>query len=258
MFLAVDRDEQRDVQHDRQLDLAIFRWRHRPASVLLHHGKTCCAVAREWVFATDFSQLNGEHEQTGPRWIRARHKWGPSKWPMSWCEAVEQKTLDCGALSAISRAVFEARGITAYPAQLIQVYSEQSGRHWSNNWNAEDAPSDWVMNGLAYHEACAVVTDESVLKIWDPSIACWIGAPDFYGYGSVLALRIVARPIHSAATFCWATNEILCNQWQKIYPASDSIAPSRIGVEAIQETIALEKQMPQLNAYRYETGAGGD
>ena len=255
MFLAADRSEQSDEEStSRQLDLAILNWRYRAASVLLHHGKSCCAVAREWTFATDYMQLNGEHELTAPRWLRARYKWGPSKWPLSWCEAVEKKTLDCGALSAMACAVFTARGITAYPAQLIQIYSEQSAKHWLANWSAEDAPADWVNNGLAYHEACAVVIDKNVIKIWDPTAACWVNPPQFSGYSSVLAVRVIAWPLPSATTLTWAGNEIQCNEWQKIKPTSDNtVAP-----DMINEAIRLEQQIPHIDCYRYESAAGGD
>lgn len=255
MFLAVDRDVDRTEQRtNKQLDLAMLRWRHRAPSVLLHHGKACCAVAREWTFATDYLQLNGEHELTAPRWLRARYKWGPSKWPLSWCEAVEKKTLDCGALSAMACAIFTARGITAYPAQLIQNYGEQSAQHWSANWNAEDAPADWVNDGLAYHEACAVVIAGNDVKIWDPTASCWVGPPQFSGYSSVSAVRVLAGPLPSESTLNWAGNEIQCNEWQKIKPGSDNnLAP-----EMINEAIALERQVTHIDSYRYETGAGGD
>jgi len=62
---------------------ALEQWRHFPFSSITHHGRACCRVAREWVFATDFSQLNGESPLTGPRWIRQKWTWGPSSWPFS-------------------------------------------------------------------------------------------------------------------------------------------------------------------------------
>ncbi|HKO61968.1 MAG TPA: hypothetical protein VJV03_12470 [Pyrinomonadaceae bacterium] len=252
MYLVADRNEQWERQSsNKRLELAMLKWRYRSTSVLLHHGKACCDIARAWTFATDYMQLNGEYELTAPRWLRARYKWGPSKWPLSWCEAVEKKTLDCGALSAMSYAIFNARGITAYPAQLIQNYTEQAGQHWSANWDAEDAPADWVNNGLAYHEACAVVIEENVVKIWDPAAACWLAAPQFCGYSSVLAVRVIAG--QSAMTLSWDGREIQCNKWQKIELPSDyGVAP-----EMINEAMALE-QLTVVDSYQYESAAGGD
>ena len=60
-----------------------------PASYISHHGAPCCDIAREWITGMDFSQLNAGHPLTGPRWLRKHFKWGPSKWPMHWCEAVQ-------------------------------------------------------------------------------------------------------------------------------------------------------------------------
>ena len=31
---------------------ALEQWRHFPFSSITHHGRACCRVAREWVFAT--------------------------------------------------------------------------------------------------------------------------------------------------------------------------------------------------------------
>ena len=109
---------------------AVAEWEHFPASSILHHGRRCCRVAREWLFSMDFSQLSGGDPLTGPRWIARRYAWGPSRWPISWCEAVEQKNLDCGALAALAAEVFAARGVRAFPAQFIQQFTEDATRHW--------------------------------------------------------------------------------------------------------------------------------
>jgi hypothetical protein len=158
----------------------------------------------------------------------------------------------------MTRAVFAERGVTAYPVQLIQQYSEQSGRHWTANWNAEEAPSDWVMNGLVYHEACAVVIGGNILKIWDPSAACWVGLPAFGGYSSVLALRVVGRPVRSVETFTWGGQQIESNEWHKIKLTSDSMEVASSTRERINEAIPLEQQMTRVDSYRYESGAGAD
>src|SRR3712207_7142275 len=132
------------------------KWQHFPASAIQHHGRPCCRLAREWVFVTDFSQLNGESPLTGPRWIRQRYMWGPSKRPIHWCEAVEEKTLDCGALAWLAYEVFTARGVRSYPAQFVQLYSENSTAHWQKKWGSEDCSCHWIKDDLIYHEGCAV------------------------------------------------------------------------------------------------------
>ena len=57
------------------------RWEHFPISDIAHHGASCCELARDWVGAMDFAQLNGADLASGPRWLRARYEWGPSAWP---------------------------------------------------------------------------------------------------------------------------------------------------------------------------------
>ncbi|MDQ3907397.1 MAG: hypothetical protein M3268_03535, partial [Acidobacteriota bacterium] len=153
---------------------AVERWQHFPASTILHHGKMCCRIAREWIFSIDYAQLNGEHPQTGPRWIRHKYNWGPSRWPISWCEAVERKMLDCGALAAIAQEVFTARGVESYPAQFIQQYSEDSARHWQEKWGEEEASTHWLSDDLIYHEGCAVVVRVREIRIWDASAGWWV------------------------------------------------------------------------------------
>jgi pimeloyl-ACP methyl ester carboxylesterase len=195
---------------------AIEKWQHFPASTILHHGKPCCSIAREWIFSTDYILLNGEHPLTGPRWIRQKYTWGPSRWPLSWCEAVKQKTLDCGALAAISHEVFTARGVKSYPAQFIQQYSEDSARHWQRKWDGEEASTHWIKEDLIYHEGCAVVVRDNEIKIWDSSAGWWVNPKQFGGYGGVLVLRVCASQIDSPTDFIWGGQRIAANQWQKI------------------------------------------
>jgi hypothetical protein len=195
---------------------AVERWQYCPASVILHHGKRCCRIAREWIFSTDYSQLNGENRLAGPRWIRQKFEWGPSKWPISWCEAVEQKSLDCGALAAVAQEVFSERGVTSYPAQLIQQYDEDTTRHWLSKWNSKEASVHWIKEDLIYHEGCVVVSRGNELKVWDASAAWWINPKQFGGYGGLLALRVCDPQAQSNPLFKWGPHTIAPNRWQKI------------------------------------------
>jgi hypothetical protein len=211
------------------INAAIEKWRYLPASAILHHGQLCCRIAREWIFSTDYAQLNGEHPLTGPRWIRQKHAWGPSRWPISWCEAVEQKTLDCGALAALAHEIFTARGVTSYPAQFIQQYNEESYRHWQKKWEGEEIPTHWINDDLIYHEGCAVVVRDNEIKLWDPSASWWVNPKQFSGYGSVLVLRIFASQIDSSTDFNWGTHRIVANQWQKIERARNNFYQASAG-----------------------------
>jgi hypothetical protein len=195
---------------------AIERWQHFPASAILHHGKLCCRIAREWIISMDYSQLNGENTLAGPRWIRQKYKWGPSSWPISWCEAVERKTLDCGALAALAQEVFTARGVLSYPAQLIQQYDEDTTRHWHRKWNEDEASVHWIKEDLIYHEGCAVVSRDDEIKVWDASAGWWINPKQFGGYGGLLVLRVFTPQTESSAILNWGPHAIVPNRWQKI------------------------------------------
>ena len=204
---------------------AIEKWQHFPASAITHHGRLCCRIAREWIFSTDYAQLNGEHPLTGPRWIRQKYTWGPSSWPIAWCEAVDRKTLDCGALAAITHEVFTARGVKSYPAQFIQQYSEDSARHWQKKWNGEEVSTHWISEDLIYHEGCAVVVRDNEIRVWDSSAGWWVNPKQFGGYGGLLALRVCAAQA-DAADFKWGAHRVAANQWQKIERARTDFAPA--------------------------------
>jgi len=211
------------------LDAAIARWRDFPASTISHHGGECCEVARQWLLAMDYSQLAGGNPLTGPRWLRQKHTWGPSCWPMHWCEAVKQETLDCGALAALSHEVFKARGVESYPVQLIQQYTEHATGQWHKRWSshgddidvdASDArrPSvHWIAGSLIYHEGVAVVVRGDEIKIWDSSAGWWVSPKQSAGYGAALVVRLFApRSGDPARSFRWGQHRIMAGEWQKV------------------------------------------
>ncbi|HVG18747.1 MAG TPA: hypothetical protein VNI02_06810 [Blastocatellia bacterium] len=199
---------------------AMLVWQHFPASVISHHGEQCCQVAREWTLSMDYSQLSAGNPLTGPRWLRQKYTWGPSSWPIHWCEAVEQKTLDCGALAAMAQEVFAARGVRSFPAQLIQQYTEDATRQWCKRWDSDEISMHWIKEDLIYHEGCAVVLRGDELKIWDPSAGWWIKPEQPGGYGGLIALRIFTPQTDSHINFKWGAHRIAPNQWQKIARSS--------------------------------------
>jgi hypothetical protein len=220
MNLVVDNQPVRvENVTDIELRAALARWRYSSPSVIAHHGKACCATAREWVFSTDHSQLNGNHAFMGPRWLRRRYNWGPSQWPMTWCHAVEQDDLDCGALAAISREIYAARSVVCHSVQLIQQYSEDTTSHWSTKWTNHPASTHWISGGLIYHEACAVQISSSEMRIWDPSAACWVNPKQFGGYGSILALRLTIDTAGDR-TFLWGEHDIPAGEWHVLQTVS--------------------------------------
>jgi hypothetical protein len=223
MNLVVDNQPVRiEKVTDIDLRAALARWRYCSPSVMAHHGRACCATAREWLFSTDHSQLNGNHKLMGPRWLRRKYNWGPSQWPMTWCHAVEQDDLDCGALAAISRDIFTARSVTCHSVQLVQQYSEDTTSHWSAKWTNQLASTDWISGGLIYHEACAVQISSCEMRIWDPSSACWVNPKQCGGYGSILALRL---RIDTAGVegLSWGHHEIPSGEWHVLQTISKPV-----------------------------------
>ena len=190
-----------------------LKWLDWPASAISHHGRTCCDIAREWVLATDFSQLGDDAALTGPRWLRQRYPWGPSPWPLHWCEAVERDRLDCGAHAAISHELFTARGVTSFPAQLIQQFGADATRHWADRWGEEEVASAWIDGDLIYHEGCAVLVGGGEIRLWDASAGWWVNPRQFNGYAALVSMRVLAP---GTAGFRWGDREVAANLWQQV------------------------------------------
>lgn len=191
------------------------KWQNWNASQILHHGGACCETARTWLFAMDFSELGGASRLTGPRWLRKRFEWGPTRWHIHWCEAVRQTTLDCGAQAALATAIFQRRGVICHPVQLVQRFSREATLHWTQKWTSMATPVDWINDDLIYHEGCAVVVNKNEIKIWDASAGWWIAPEQGDGYGSLLALRIVAPP-DARRPFDWGRHRIEPNHWRRL------------------------------------------
>ncbi len=224
MYLAEGKVELDVQETDIDIVAASAKWRDWPASTISHHGKACCDIAREWVIATDHSQLSVDARLTGPRWLREKYRWGPSPWPIYWCEAVERKTLDCGALAALSHEIFTARGIRSFPAQLIQQFSKEATHHWREKWSNESITVRWIEGDLIYHEGCAVLVQGQEIKLWDASAGCWIHPKQFGGYGALLGVRILDNHAQSPNSLIWGTQHIIPNEWQGVASAQENLA----------------------------------
>ena len=224
MFLAEAKSLEAGESARAGLQAAIEQWESFPPSVIADHRDRCCRIAQEWLFAMDFSQMSPGDPLAGPRWIRQRYTWGPTRWPIHWCEAVGKKTLDCGVLAALAQAAFLARGVRCYTAQLIQRYTEADSRHWYRNWERDQAEVCWIKGDLVYHEACAVVARGAEIRIWDPTASWWVNPKQFAGYGAVLALRILTATSWQGGGFTWGKHRIAPNRWQQLEPARGDFA----------------------------------
>lgn len=191
------------------LSKILDRWAHkRPSEILSHEGR-CCENAKSWFLAMAHSALVVGEEPHEPAWIVQRYVWGPSVWPLHWCEAMTAESMDCGALAALSRLVLEQRGVSVCPVQLIERYSVDDGAHWSALWAAEGRRADWSEGGLTYHEAVGLLNAGS-LQVWDSTRSIWRAPSETQGYGSIAAIRCWAHPESSVA---WGDKQILSGSW---------------------------------------------
>lgn len=202
----------------KRTDEVFEKWKDWRASEISHHGKICCEIAREWLTATDFSELaGGEQIFTGPRWLRQRFKWGASTFPIFWCEAVRRDTLDCGALAALAHEVFKARAVKSWRVQMVQKFSALATSQWENSWNLNGEKLRWTHDDLIYHEGCAISPkDDGEIKIWDASAGWWVEPNSTDGYGALLAIRLSAFDLLPDAKFTWGNHSIDAWQWKRI------------------------------------------
>ena len=192
-------------------------WAARHCSTLSHHGTDCCVTARAWFLAMDRSHWRG---QGAPSWIRRRYEWGPTRWPLHWCEAVDAEELCCGAHAALSIEAFRGRGIDALPAQLVQRYQTHDVPHWHSRWTRGGANPEWASGGFAYHEVCAVI-DDGRLSVWNPTATAWVSPDHRSGYTSIAAIR-VQHPSPDERTVTWGSLALPLGVWTSTADASTS------------------------------------
>lgn len=218
MYLAAAELRPDLLEREEALPLASERWQHFPYSCFSHHGGACCEVAREWIVANDFAQLNGGDLLTGPRWLRQKYEWGPSSWPMHWCDVVERDVIDCGAHAALAHEAFTARGVTAFRAQFVQRYSADATAQWRKKWGDEEVSDHWLTDDAIYHEGNALLVSDDEVKLWDASAGWWINARQAGGgYGSLVAVRIFAEGQWGGGDgFRWGDHRIKPNEWHQL------------------------------------------
>ena len=185
-------------------------WADWEPSPISHHARACCEIAREWVVATDYSGLIGGGLLGGPRWLRQRFEWGPSRYPLYWCELPTKKKVDCGVLAALAHEVFASRGVRAFRAQLVQEFSPTAAAQWRAGWESEGAITEWISDTLIYHEGVAVSVGSSEIKLWDSSAGWWVDPKSTSGYGATVAVRITAG---LDAELKWGEHAIAAGAW---------------------------------------------
>ena len=187
-------------------------WVRASSSVLARHG-ACCDRARAWLAAMgrshDFAATDGL-AYAAPRWLCERYTWGPTRWPLAWCEAVQSKTIDCGVFAAFALEIFRAKGVTAYPAQVLRTYAPESTTHWQHKWAGLPEAFNWIGASVVYHEVCVVQSGE-LARIYDPTDGVWLDPSIKRGHGGHIAIR-AELPV----ALSWGSHKLVNGQWTRM------------------------------------------
>jgi hypothetical protein len=146
----------------------------------------------------------------GPRFLSQLYKWGPSPWPLAWCDAVRRKTIDCGVFAAFAREIMRAKGMEVYPGQIVQRFDAVSTEHWRRRWQGERSAFQWIGEQHVYHEVVIVKTGPESAEIYDPTDGAWLDAAD-RGPGQVIAVRSEAP-----GTLAWGNHPLVNERWSDL------------------------------------------
>ena len=197
MILAGDRSLQALLRTDEVAQ----RWIEHPTSSLVHHDKACCEEARLWFLSLARSMEGwaaGQFELKAPTWLSQKYEWGPSLWPMSWCELMKEEVIDCGVFAVLAREIFRAQGHVAHGGQCLLNYNQICTDHWKDLWRdrmpftpgkREYKGFNWIGHDIVYHEVCIVEMPDQTAKVYDASFNQWYEAEGRRGFGGLLAVR---------------------------------------------------------------------
>jgi hypothetical protein len=196
-----------------------YRWIEHPSSEIIHHDSHCCEEAKLWFMAYAQSMQIGSLSQfqlNAPFWLIDLFKWGPSKWPISWCEVVREKVVDCGVFSALAREVFKAQGHEVHPAQALLSYNKTCTNHWKELWKAgfEDGKKKsfpWIGDEIVYHEILVLEKDDGSGRFYDSTFGQWYEPGARTGFGALLAVRSECPRILQ-----WGNKQISCGEWSDL------------------------------------------
>lgn len=147
-----------------------------------------------------------------PAWLYEKFDWGPSTWPVYWCEAAEAESIDCGVFAAIARALLLARDVPAAAVQLVEKFNEKNVENWRARWMSASAGVDWLEPPFCYHEAVGLI-DGNTLTIWDPLDQKRVTPHVTGGYGKVVFLRIFEPVEEKRDTVQWEHTEVEVGRW---------------------------------------------
>lgn len=161
---------------------------HRLGSIgiseISSHVARCCAHARRVVLG-HFDQWSDLGSQLAA--IPALIHWGPTHWPVHWCElgAQEKPTGDCGVHADLAASLLARAGRSFLRGRAALKPSRFAPAHWRSAWSDAEADDRWIGSELVHHEVLRIEG-----RWWDPSEARWFSGPgDHVLSGRVEALR---------------------------------------------------------------------
>jgi hypothetical protein len=136
---------------------------------------------------------------------------------VAWCEAVKAETIDCGVFGAFALELFRAKGIEAYPGQLLRGCAEERISHWRRKWDAIPTAFNWIGTRVVYHEVSVVRTEADQARIYDPTEGFWLEPGTQSGHHGHLAVRA-----EIPMTLKWGEHELVNGRWTATAPATGS------------------------------------
>lgn len=186
-------------------------WDSKATSSLTSHSSSCCKEAKSWLLGMsksfEFSNLQCR-QLIAPTWLNQYYEWGPSPWPLPWCEAVAARQIDCGVFAAFAKEIFKEQGHEAYSGQVIQQYDTQVLLHLKRKWEKSGYHPTWISRDCVYHEVCAVRVNADEVKVYDPTDSIWLDPERRSGPASVLSIRL-ELPL----SLVWGPHKIFQDQW---------------------------------------------
>lgn len=149
-------------------------------SYIAFHDEPCCVEARQLILAA-LQQYPDVGSQLAA--IPATFRWGPTRWPVHWCELLEPEELvaDCGVHAQLAAELLWAAGVPFRRGRAAIRAGETSVAHWQATWAEGDASCAWLGDDVVHHEVVKVGD-----RWWDATEARW-----FTGPGAALVAGIV-------------------------------------------------------------------
>ncbi len=196
------------------------RWIEHPTSSIIHHDQECCQHARLW-FLSYARSMEGwscsQFDLKAPVWLSQLFNWGPSIWPISWCQLVKEKTLDCGVFAALAQEILKAQGHQVHSGQCLLVYNDTCTNHWKDLWRTKMPRKEgrrsgdvfhWIGDQVVYHEVCIIELPDGSAKVYDSTFGGWYEPLERIGFGALLAIRSECPRL-----LRWGDKFLSCGEW---------------------------------------------